>query len=119
MLRERGNFAEAERWRTGPLADLVAVLRTTADTDEAIAARLDSIFAAETERVADAAVLAELLTSLTSATAGAPSRADSGLADSSASTSAGSKSPIPTPPRRPSTDIADFIDEMIAQERAS
>ena len=105
---------EAERVRADEVMPMVALLRTATDTDAAVTERLNSVFAAEAERVANAAVLAELL--LPELT---------GQLRALVAPVAGSASPIPppapvaaskpTPPRRGS--IADFIDDMIAQER--
>lgn len=114
LLRERGEPIEAERLRTGALAAAVAERRKPTDTDESIAEQLDAIFAREAERVADAVVLAELL-------AAQMTERFSAAAPPGSSPSLVRKShPPPAPsPRRPGADIADFIDDMIAQERAS
>jgi hypothetical protein len=116
VLRERGQIEEAEQLRAGQLMELVAAARTADDSDAAVAERLNAILAAETERVANAAVLAELLAPLL---AGQGSRRDM---PPPVPPSAPPPSPVPVAPppaklpgRRPAS-IADFIDDMIAQE---
>jgi hypothetical protein len=112
VLRERGLAADAERVRAGELTEMLAALRTPDDTEETIAQRLAATFAVEAERVANAAVLAELLAPLIAehtrpATGPVAMRSDS-------------TSPLPVPkpaPRAGPLDLADFIDDMIAQER--
>lgn len=116
VLRERGFAADAERLRIGELAEMVAALRGSSDTDEAIEQRLAATFAVEAERVANAAVLAELL---------APLLTDArGVSGGPAAPGVDSASPLPASipkpaPRAGPLDLADFIDDMIAQERPS
>lgn len=125
MLRERGEKAEAARIEAEQLPDVLASLHAAGESDDAIQQRLTSLFAIEEERVADAAVLAELLL---------PALRGQVVSSVSASTAVGaqtqaaelpvmaSRPPVlPTPPassvpRKRSTDIATFIDEMLAQE---
>jgi hypothetical protein len=112
VLRERGLVAEAERVRAGELAETLAAVRSPTDTDEAIEQRLATTFAAEAERVANAAVLAELLAPLLADRAQRPGAPVALTSDSAA--------PLPPPkpaPRAGPLDLADFIDDMIAQER--
>lgn len=114
VLRERGLKDEAEQVRAEQVMPMVALLRTATDTDAAITERLNGVFAAEAERVANAAVLAELLVpELTGQLRSlvAPVSAPVSPAPPPAAPVAAAK---PTPPRRGS--IADFIDDMIAQE---
>ena len=115
VLRERGQKDEAERVRADEVMPMVALLRTATDTDAAITERLNTVFAAEAERVANAAVLAELL--LPELTGQLRSLAVPVAAPTSPvpPLPAPAAVPKPTPPRRGS--IADFIDDMIAQER--
>ena len=110
VLRERGELAEAERITADLLPAAVAAARSPSDTDESITAQLESIFAREAERVADASALAELLTSFPSGNA-----SPAGPVRTSATPRARNV-PAAAPPRRATGDIADFIDEMIAQE---
>ena len=112
VLRERGQHDEAERLRAGTLSEIVAAARTPTDTDASLADRLEATFAAEVERVANAAVLAELLVPLLSEQLRplASSQSSSPVAVTDLTRAA--KSPAP----RATASIADFIDEMIAQE---
>lgn len=92
---------------------MLAALRTADDTEEVLAQRLAATFAVEAERVANAAVLAELLAPLL-AEHTRPANGPEGLRTDSAS-----PLPVPKPmPRAGPLDLADFIDEMIAQERS-
>lgn len=119
LLRERQQLAAAEELRRGPLAEALAALRPTTVSETALEEKLDSLFAAEAERVANAAVLAELLAPLLAPKlqSGAPTTPHASLADDPALATATPLPPTePQPPRDP-TDIAHFIDEMIAQER--
>ena len=115
VLRERGLKDEAERVRADEVMPIVGLLRTATDTDAAITERLNTIFAAEAERVANAAVLAELL--LPELTGQLRSLVVPVAAPMSPvpPLPAPAAAPKPPPPRRGS--IADFIDDMIAQER--
>lgn len=120
VLRERGQIEEAERLRAGELMEKVAIARSPAETDTAVTERLNAIFAAETERVANASVLAELLAPLLTGQVFSPEAAraietttkPAPIAAPVASSGVVEK---PAPPRAGS--IADFIDEMIAQEK--
>jgi hypothetical protein len=116
-LRERGQHDEAEQLRAGALPALIAALRRPEDSDSSVAERLDGIFALEAERVANATVLAELLLPMISEQLRtAPlSQAQSPLPSAAAlPESARLVKPAPSP--RVAASIADFIDEMIAQE---
>lgn len=134
ILRERGLAEEAEQLRTGQLAAMVTAVRTPQETDEAIERKLAGLFATETERVANAAALAELLAPmLTDARiAPLPLAAVSSAAPFAVGTApsttpfppASSTPPAAAPAAKPARvagalDLAGFIDEMIAQERAS
>jgi hypothetical protein len=115
VLRERGQSGEAEQLRAQTLPELLAALKTPTDTDAAIAQRVESIFAVETERIANATVLAELLVPLLSeqlrGLAVPPNMISASLSP------APPPPPPPKPPARAATiSIADFIDDMIAQE---
>jgi hypothetical protein len=125
LLRERGHGDEAEQLRTGPLADLMMQLSAAGENAAVIDEQLEKIFAVETERVADAAVLAELLAPLLDERAAARTRQHSESSPAAPHAAADSKvllfdSPPPAPAaaRRRSGDIADFLDEMIALERS-
>ena len=118
MLRERGQHEEAERLRAGELMTTLAAVRSPADTDAAVTERLNSIFAVEAERAANAAVLAEILLPMISdqlRLAGAdaqPRLPINGTPGVAAATAPALKPATPRP-----ASIADFIDEMIAQEK--
>lgn len=117
ILRERGQGEEAERLRTTELADLIAA-RTAAGDEREVATRLEAIFAAEEERVANAAVVAELLLPLLTQElrAGFPLSLGRGSA-TAAVHSEGSHVGASAPPQAQApTDIAGFIDQMIAQD---
>ena len=116
VLRERGRAEEAERLRANELMPMVLAVRMPTDTDASVTERLNSIFAIEAERVANASVLAELLVPILaeklqpSATSSAPNVSAAAPLVTPASNAA--KPPAPRP-----ASIADFIDEMIAQEK--
>lgn len=111
LLRERGETKAAGDLHDGPLHALATALRAPEESDAALAQRVAATLAVEAERVANAAVLAELLAPLLgemrTPLAAAPRMPSSppSVANSS-------------PARVPPADIADFIDEMIAQERS-
>jgi hypothetical protein len=124
VLRERGQADEAEALRQRELPGLLAAVRSPADTDASIDAQLTAVFAREEDRVANAVVLAELMApllvnpaartpELTPILISAPSP---GALEPRPSQFA---PPPPLPaPARAAGSIADFIDEMIAQESA-
>src|SRR5687768_1981164 len=116
MLRERGHAEDAERLRAGELMAMVAALRTPAETDAAVSERLNAIFAVEAERVANAAVLAELLLPTLVEKLQLPSRPHTVLESPVTPISAAPPAPVEKPAAPRAASIADFIDEMIAQE---
>jgi hypothetical protein len=115
-LRERGQTAEAEQLHASSLPQLLDAARSPQDTDATMAERLESIFSVETDRVANAAVLAELLVPVLS------EKLRAALPASVAKQPAAAPEVTPAPaskpaPARPATiSIADFIDDMIKQE---
>lgn len=112
VLRERGQLDDAAQLEATDLAALLAVCRRTGN-DAEITPRLDAIFAAEEERVANAAVLAELLVPLLSRELHTSLPASPLVAP--AALPASSAAPAPSrPPRAEPPDIAGFIDEMLA-----
>ncbi|MEO5957920.1 MAG: hypothetical protein ABIZ49_12400 [Opitutaceae bacterium] len=122
-LRERGQMEEAESLRVGPLAEMLAPYRIETKSDAETTRRLELIYAAEAERIANAAVLASLLAPLLNdhlqalVTALSHAAPVSSLASHPASVAPRAEKKSP-PARRPAVgSIADFIDEMIAQER--
>lgn len=115
LLRECHQPDAAEELRRGALAEAIAAIRTTSAPDAALEQKLEATFAAESERVANAAVLAELLAPLIAqqqpaSEPGRPARIHEPAGETPAL-------PVPPPARGDPADIAHFIDEMIAQEQ--
>lgn len=116
LLRSRGLSIEAARLQSTELSRAVGALREASGDGSACEARLNTLFAREEERVANASVLAELLVPMlrdTVVTAAAPRTPSGALPRRAPPMRAASPS---TPTAAPG--IADFIDEMIQQERA-
>ena len=124
VLRERGEHTAAQELRGSILAETVAAIRTIGvDTDSAVTLRVEQLFAAESERVANAAVLAELLGPMlrsdgigSSAFDGSTAAAGRDRGNLPEKQSATLRSSAPAAAGAP-PDIADFIDEMLALER--
>jgi hypothetical protein len=115
ILRERGQNEEAERLRAGELMTMLAAIRAPDDSDATITDRLNALFATEAERVANAAVLAEILVPMIAEQL-RPLTASSAAANEIPAPSV--VAPAPSKPVQPRpASIADFIDDMIAQER--
>jgi hypothetical protein len=118
LLRARGETAAADQLRAGPLEDAIVALRAAGLSDDAIAARLNTIFTTEDERVANALVLAEVLVPILVERLGSRIAAAAATHTPSAPSSQPSRSAnraaadVP-----PAGGIADFIDQMIAQEQ--
>ena len=117
MLRERGQTDEAEQLHRGSLQEMLAAVRGPEDTDATLHEKLNAIFAVETERVANAAVLAELLAPLLTDRVAAASSAHAAVVSAAAPSMAAPPPPSPPKPERRAASIADFIDEMIAQDK--
>lgn len=128
MLEERGEKAAAEHLKTSALAEALHAVRTTSgEPAEEIDHRVEAIMAHEQERVANAAVLAELLVPLlrqpvdpAAGRASSPDVALSAVSGASVAPFAGDEaegSGRSSAPRAAPANIADFIDEMLAQER--
>jgi hypothetical protein len=81
-----------------------------------MAERLESIFSVETDRVANAAVLAELLVPVLSEKLRAALPASVAKQPAAAPEVTPAPAPKPTPARPATISIADFIDDMIKQE---
>lgn len=132
-LRFFAHLAEADSLQMNELPRLLALLPTAPDVD----ARLHDVFASEEKRMADARALAELLAPLLAeqlrsvfvslpasslqAPASAPQPSSSPFATPALSPAAASATSAPKPAARPVRTtvpgIADFIDDMLAQER--
>ncbi|MBL9209441.1 MAG: hypothetical protein JNL92_03185 [Opitutaceae bacterium] len=117
MLREQARHAEAEAVQREELAPLLDVVRAGEDDPLTLDARLAATMAEETERVTNAMLLAELLAPLL----GGRARADDVTVTAVAARPAPLPLAQPVPASRPApvraaVSIADFLDEMIAQE---
>lgn len=116
VLQERGDVAAADVLANGPLAELIASARGSTANPAEFDQNLATLFTTEEERVANAAVLAELL--LPTLTSGTPLWGETLVAAPSAPSGKLPSPPPPAPVRRAPGDIADFLDDMIAQEQA-
>lgn len=120
LLRECGQPAEAEHVRQGALQDALTALISAGTDADFVAHQLETIFAAEAERVANAAVLAELLRPMlgTLATGFNASPVEVGTAHATSATPFAATPAVARvePSRRAPGDIASFIDDMLAQE---
>jgi len=117
VLDARSETAAAAQLRAGPLAAALARCRAEGETEEAISANLAATLHVETERVANAGVLAELMVPLLVGKLGIAGNTAAGAHSQTVpSTAAKSRHQTPAAPRIPG-NIADFIDEMIAQEQ--
>lgn len=117
VLREQGRHADAETLQRQELDPLLEILRTGADPQPTLDARLAATMAEESERVANATVLAELLAPMLGPRTGTGELTAS-VAALRPTTAHGAPA-IAAPrgePVRPAASIADFLDEMIAQE---
>jgi len=120
VLHERGEGSAADTLEAGPLAELIAALRTTAENSAEFDQRLETVFTTEQERVANASALAELLLPLLSHGTplfGVVSPTPPAPAPQTLSAPVSFAEPAP-PVRRAPGAIADFLDDMIAQEQA-
>lgn len=124
VLRFAGKTDEAEKLEATSLTQAVGTLR---DSSTVTPAQLDALFAAEEERVADARALAEiLLPMLLESSFALPVAASRPVTSPIASAARPSPSPAEaTSDEKPLPDnsgtlpgIADFIDEMLSQDRA-
>lgn len=118
MLRAQGHADEADEIEHGELARALAVARLSAPDQIAE----EAIFATEDERVANAAVLAELLVPMLSrAFAPALAHVPTPNVDQPAAASPDAVAAAPKPPRSEAGEvapIADLIEGMLSQERA-
>jgi len=113
VLREQGNSAEAERLRREELERAVSEYRRVAGTEALPDPGLEALFAMEEQRVAEAAILGELL--LPRLLAAWPGREPPGPAKPVARRPSVSTAPSAAPAGPPV--IADLLDAMLAAER--
>lgn len=121
VLRARGLSVEAARLQSTELSRAVRALRQSLTGDADGEAQLRALFAREEERVANASVLAEILLPMLreSATASAPRALATAPSLAAAPPSADRRRSSRPPAAATAPGIADFIDEMIQQERAA
>jgi hypothetical protein len=110
VLREQGCAPEAEALAADELAVARAAL-VSADPTADIEARFASLLVTEAERVANASVLAELLVPRLAELLAVGGRS------SAMAIASDSLLPVSPKPRGAPANIADFIDEMLAQDR--
>ncbi|HVW22261.1 MAG TPA: hypothetical protein VHC86_13695 [Opitutaceae bacterium] len=107
-MRLNGRGTEADRLHSGEFSAAVEALRADSADDPDFSSQLEAQLAAEEERAADAVALAEVLLPM--------------LAEPLGRASQPSGRPAPRPAAaagpRETPGIADFIDEMLAHERA-
>lgn len=113
VLRSTGRYVEAADLHSAELTSLLAALPATADAES----RVQAIFAAEEKRVADAQALAEVLAPLVADLLRATPLLSSSSAPLQSVAPDALVTPDPRPVRATAPSIADFIDDMIAQER--
>jgi hypothetical protein len=111
FLRSEGRLAEARRVEETDLADALAEVRQAHEPEPEVEARLALLRSEADRRVADAVAYAEVLVPM--------------LAERLKALVPLAGSPTIAPPRKPrveapgdSRGIADFIDEMLVQDRA-
>lgn len=108
VLRLNGRAAEASRLHDGEFSAAVEALRAENADDPDFPVQLEAQLNAEEERAAEAVALAELLLPMLTEQLGrAPAPAIRPAA-----------APARPAGARPAPDIADFIDEMLAHDRA-
>jgi hypothetical protein len=126
VLRSTGAFVAADRIVADELPRAVAALRETVTITDA---ELQALYAAEEERVADARALAEILLPMLSEAPARRTRSPFAAVESVKAEAAGTtdlvaaSSALPDPIRSspttaPLPGIADFIDEMLTQDRS-
>jgi len=116
-LREQARTAEAEALQRQELEPLLETLRSGGDTPLTLDARLAATMAEESDRVANATLLAELLAPMLGlrTDAGEPKTSIAALRPAPSPAARVNAAPSPKPARA-AASIADFLDEMIAQE---
>lgn len=125
LLRLQGRGAEAAQLYAGKFSEALDVIEQFAGPGPVTEARVQSLLAAEDERVAQASVLAELLTPLLVERLREiflPDRAQP-LSEKSPAVDSPAGAPANFPGVKPAHSsaptIADFIEGMLAQERSS
>jgi len=117
VLREQARTAEAETLQRLELEPLLETMRSGGDTLLTLDARLAATMAEESDRVANATLLAELLAPMLGLRTGAdePKTSIAALRPAASPVARANAAPSPKPARA-AASIADFLDEMIAQE---
>jgi hypothetical protein len=112
FLRSEGRAEDASRVEGGELAAAVAEARKTSESEAEADALLEAVIAEDEERVADAIAFAEVLLPMLAEKLRPSSTAVARVAE-------GPRQRRPTAGRSgEAPDIADFIDDMLAQDRA-
>jgi hypothetical protein len=115
VLRAQGRLDEAGNLHTQSIGPLIAALQAGREPTVSVEERLAATMAAESRRVADAALLAELLAPMLGVRAGITTPASPVVGTAAALPDVRDFAP-PSTPARPVASIADFLDEMLAQE---
>jgi hypothetical protein len=110
-LRAQGRPADARALEEGDFATALAAIRVDAGPGPETEERVQTVLAAEEDRVADAGALAELLLPLL-----AQHLRNAPIAEAPPAARA---RPVKTSAPHEAPSVADFIDDMLAQERAS
>jgi hypothetical protein len=124
LLRHSGRDSEAGHLHDEELPRLLAVLPATPDLEP----RVQALFVEEDRRMADAHALAEMLAPImiehlrsvftfAPIVHAAPAAGASAEPRATAQPSSTAPSPAPRPVRTTAPSIADFIDDMLSQER--
>jgi len=115
VLRAQGRLDEAGNLHTQSIGPLIAALQAGREPTVSVEERLAATMAAESSRVADAALLAELLAPMLGVRAGITTPA-SPVVRTAAAPPLVHVLAQSSAPARPAASIADFLDEMLAQE---
>lgn len=115
VLRAKGRSVEAGQLQTRELGRLVAEIRAQHGEDALPEERLRAIFAREQARVADAGVLAELLSQSILVAPNAPAPVNAGATAPAPSGLPANSPSLRAKPTAPPA-IADLLDDMLAQD---
>jgi len=118
LLRTRGHSLEAARLQSTELSRAVTAVRQSAGSAADCDAKSSALFSLEEERITNANVLAEILLPLLREFAPAEVPRAAAARSSPSPVSAAEPKPVARTPTTP-LGIADFIDEMLQQERAA